>query len=171
VLDYRLMMGAGHALRYLMNSRRPDDSWNPLWFGNQDAPDEENSTYGTARVLLGLAAHSRHMNVRLQRPDKPAGRLAGAQNADGGWGGAPGVLSSVEETALAVQTLATVSPDDRNSLERGVTWLIDHTDGGRLFRPSPIGFYFARLWYYEELYAPIFTVGALEAAGVALGSR
>jgi squalene-hopene/tetraprenyl-beta-curcumene cyclase len=30
-------------------------------------------------------------------------------------------------------------------------------------KPSPIGFYFARLWYYERLYPMIFTVGALAA--------
>jgi squalene-hopene/tetraprenyl-beta-curcumene cyclase len=34
-----------------------------------------------------------------------------------------------------------------------------------LFEPSPIGFYFAKLWYYEELYPVIFTVGALQRVG------
>jgi squalene-hopene/tetraprenyl-beta-curcumene cyclase len=28
--------------------------------------------------------------------------------------------------------------------------------------PSPIGFYFAKLWYYERLYPRIFTVAALK---------
>jgi len=28
--------------------------------------------------------------------------------------------------------------------------------------PSPIGFYFAKLWYYEKLYPMIFATGALE---------
>ena len=31
-------------------------------------------------------------------------------------------------------------------------------------RPSPIGFYFAKLWYYERLYPMIFTVSALARA-------
>ena len=31
-------------------------------------------------------------------------------------------------------------------------------------RPSPIGFYFAKLWYYERLYPMIFTVAALARA-------
>lgn len=30
--------------------------------------------------------------------------------------------------------------------------------------PAPIGFYFAKLWYYERLYPLIFTVGALGKA-------
>jgi squalene-hopene/tetraprenyl-beta-curcumene cyclase len=30
--------------------------------------------------------------------------------------------------------------------------------------PSPIGFYFAKLWYYEKLYPLIFTVSALGQA-------
>jgi len=33
---------------------------------------------------------------------------------------------------------------------------------------SPIGFYFAKLWYYEKLYPIIFTVGALNRASAAL---
>src|SRR5205807_6954399 len=38
-------------LRYIARHQRPDGSWLPLWFGNQHAPNEENPTYGTARVL------------------------------------------------------------------------------------------------------------------------
>ena len=30
--------------------------------------------------------------------------------------------------------------------------------------PSPIGFYFAKLWYFERLYPLIFTVAALGRA-------
>jgi hypothetical protein len=36
---------------------------------------------------------------------------------------------------------------------------------------SPIGFYFAKLWYYEKLYPLIFTVSALGHACRALPSR
>jgi squalene-hopene/tetraprenyl-beta-curcumene cyclase len=31
-------------------------------------------------------------------------------------------------------------------------------------QPAPIGFYFAKLWYYERLYPLIFTVAALGRA-------
>ncbi|MEX2215398.1 MAG: prenyltransferase/squalene oxidase repeat-containing protein [Phycisphaeraceae bacterium] len=49
---------------------------------------------------------------------------------------------------------------------RGVKWLIQHTARGTSFPPSPIGFYFAKLWYYEKLYPIIFTVAALERVAV-----
>jgi squalene-hopene/tetraprenyl-beta-curcumene cyclase len=37
-------------------------------------------------------------------------------------------------------------------------------ESGRYQNPSPIGFYFAKLWYYEKLYPIIFTVAALGRA-------
>ena len=37
--------------------------------------------------------------------------------------------------------------------------LVDRkVESGEWLRPSPIGFYFAKLWYYERLYPMIFTV-------------
>ena len=46
--------------------------------------------------------------------DEPARRgvawLLAAQNADGGWGGAAGTPSSIEETALAVEVLLDAGP-------------------------------------------------------------
>ncbi len=51
----------------------------------------------------------------------------------------------------------------RESLERGVAWLVEGVESDRFREPSPIGFYFAKLWYYEKLYPLIFTVGALRA--------
>ena len=100
-----------------------------------------------------------------------------AQNSDGGWGGDKGVASSIEETALAVEALARLainarrsaqaSPDlDNGQLRRavqsGAGWLIRKTRDGQDFPPSPIGLYFASLWYSEKLYPLIFTVAALE---------
>jgi squalene-hopene/tetraprenyl-beta-curcumene cyclase len=89
-----------------------------------------------------------------------------AQHPDGGWGGAPGIASSVEETAVAVEALAAAShsnvPDAPACLARGAAWLVDRVEAGTWTQPSPIGFYFARLWYYERLYPLIFTVAALK---------
>ena len=86
--------------------------------------------------------------------------MAGSQNADGGWGGGSGTPSSIEETALAVEILL-ADPDARTAARRGLTWLVERVEDGSWAEPAPIGFYFARLWYFERLYPLTFTVGAL----------
>ena len=48
-----------------------------------------------------------------------------------------------------------------NSTRHGTDWLLARVESGAWTQPSPIGFYFAKLWYYEKLYPMIFTVGAL----------
>ena len=50
------------------------------------------------------------------------------------------------------------------AVDRGVAWLGDAVESGRFREPSPIGFYFAKLWYFEKLYPLIFTVAALGRA-------
>jgi squalene-hopene/tetraprenyl-beta-curcumene cyclase len=37
-------------------------------------------------------------------------------------------------------------------------------EDGSFREPSPIGFYFAKLWYFERLYPLIFAVAALRVA-------
>jgi squalene-hopene/tetraprenyl-beta-curcumene cyclase len=97
-VDYAI----ARAVKFLESAQRPDGAWTPLWFGNQFARKEENPVYGTARVLVGL--------LRIQPESAAVQRaiswLIAAQNADGGWGGDYGLLSSIEETALAVSSLA-----------------------------------------------------------------
>jgi squalene-hopene/tetraprenyl-beta-curcumene cyclase len=149
------------ALRYLEASQRQDGSWVPLWFGNEEAPAEENAVYGTARVLAAF----RDLDMM---DTKPARRglswLQGAQNADGGWGGAAAVPSSMEETALAVEILLDAGPGAEEAVNKGLAWLVVQVECGGLSRPAPIGFYFAKLWYFEKLYPVIFTVAALGRA-------
>ncbi len=148
-------------LTYLGRNQRPDGSWLPLWFGNQHAPDDENPTYGTARVLaayrdLGVmdSKQARHGIAWLLR----------AQNDDGGWGGGRGTPSSMEETALAVEMLLDAGPGAEEAVGRGLAWLIQRVEEGGLHEPTPIGFYFAKLWYFEKLYPIVFTVAALGRA-------
>jgi squalene-hopene/tetraprenyl-beta-curcumene cyclase len=163
-----------HGLAYLVRNQRPDGSWLPLWFGNQYAPNDENPTYGTARVLaiyrdlamMRTPEPARH-DVAL-KTSEPARRgvawLLSVQNADGGWGGAKDVPSSLEETALAVEVLLDAGPDAEPAVNRGLAWLVQQVEAGRLYSPTPIGFYFAKLWYYEKLYPIIFSVAALGRA-------
>jgi squalene-hopene/tetraprenyl-beta-curcumene cyclase len=151
-------------LAYLARNQRPDGSWLPLWFGCQHAPDDENPTYGTARVLAAFRDLDR-MN------DEPARRgvrwLLSAQNADGGWGGAADTPSSVEETALAVEVLLSAGPETVTAVNNGLAWLVQRIESGGLNEPAPIGFYFAKLWYFEKLYPIIFSVAALGRARIA----
>ncbi len=145
------------------------DGWAPLWFGNQHAPSEINWTYGTAKVLLA-------MNEPQQKALPGGGlRMTRAKNAllemqreDGAWSGYKDGEPSIEETALALEALAIVREEDletqaklEQARERGALWLVEQVENGAWRVPSPIGFYFAKLWYFEKLYPMIATVGAL----------
>jgi squalene-hopene/tetraprenyl-beta-curcumene cyclase len=152
---------------YLEKTQRPDGSWLPLWFGNQHAPDDENPTYGTARAL---AAYRDLALMDSQPARRGIAWLLGAQNDDGGWGGGRGTPSSMEETALAVEILLDAGSAADSASERGLQWLIRRVEEGGLYEPSPIGFYFAKLWYFEKLYPIIFTVAALGRARLRLRS-
>ncbi|MEM8912325.1 MAG: prenyltransferase/squalene oxidase repeat-containing protein [Planctomycetota bacterium] len=171
---------------FLRQQQASDGSWSPLWFGNQDRESEDNPIYGTGRVLvdvdesLGINTIVRGLRYLIQ-----------SQNRDGGWGGGPSVMeafsagnpgdrrlegSTVEETAIAVEALAdwcqridSIALKVRDSLRAslmaatlsGVEWLMDAVNQGRHRIAWPIGFYFAKLWYYERLYPLIFTTAAL----------
>jgi squalene-hopene/tetraprenyl-beta-curcumene cyclase len=172
-LAQRVSRAIVRALRFLSTHQRADGAFVPLWFGNQMEDREENPLVGTGRVLAALAT----MPARPDLPvdairDRAVCWLLAAQNADGGWGGGPSVPSSIEETAIAITGLAAAGRGgDRTALaaavRRGVAWLIGATDGGSRFPTAPVGLYFARLWYAEELYPLIFVTGALEAAAAA----
>ncbi len=178
-------------------------TWLPLWFGNQDHPDEDNPVYGTSKVLMA------YRDLEMTGSSEAKRGLAWLrqnQNTDGGWGsgvwgkrgvpstqdgvesaeckvqsadtGATGsslspqslapspLCSSVEETALAVEALLTAAsePEFQPTIEKGLTWLVERVERGEYRNPAPIGFYFAKLWYYERLYPLAFTVGALGRA-------
>ncbi|MFG0267214.1 MAG: prenyltransferase/squalene oxidase repeat-containing protein [Rhodopirellula sp. JB055] len=180
-------------LRFLRKNQQSDGSWLPLWFGNQDRSEEDNPIYGTSRVLVDASPALGHDAI-----SRGLQYLIGSQNHDGGWGGGESVretfelpegsISSVEETALAVEALVSWwariprneggqagsndisggSPWDasmRSSLRAailsGTRWLIDAVQRERHQVAWPIGFYFAKLWYYERLYPLVFTTAAL----------
>ncbi len=139
--------------KFLAKSQQEDGSWLPLWFGNQDRPDEDNPVYGTSKVLVAsIALRTSLTNQQASQSDKASNStssdpslsdsslsdlaairrgveyLVRNQNSDGGWGGGCSVAefwsaqalgndpsnsgdstaSTVEETALAVDALATM---------------------------------------------------------------
>lgn len=217
--------------KYIRKHQRPDGSWLPLWFGNQDLQDDENPVYGTAKTILGLLALQKHfqgrhlagMNARSageiatgatggrtgelinglhQTLQRGIESLLARQNSDAGWGGGESVQrdcqrydpvvpweSTIEETALAVEALSVwlaryqaansertgsrraSQPGQRPQTEQfvqikektaqGVHFLCQRIEADQHRNSWPIGFYFAKLWYHEELYPLIFCVAAL----------
>lgn len=169
-LQRRIERAAGRARRYLVRSQREDGAWTPLWFGNQFEAKRENPVYGTAKVLLAGHVRCAGQDESWQAAlNSGTAWLISIRNGDGGWGGGPGIPSSIEETGLAVEALAArhelmPASDTASALHGGVAWLRQATRDGTVFPPSPIGLYFARLWYWERLYPLIFTVAGLERA-------
>jgi len=121
---------------YLQREQHQEGYWLPLWFGNQNRYDENNPIYGTARVLMAL---------EVDRPmaQKGCAWLIDQQDTQGSWG-------SVEETALALSAISCYK--NMAEFEKSYEWLKDNADNPA----EPIGFYFAKLWYYEKLYPLIF---------------
>lgn len=172
-----------NAQRFLIKIQQPDGSWAPLWFGNQFSDVVENLTYGTSRVLrLAGVTDWTDSPAWMESLVRGTQALLNLQNSDHGWGGRTGTPSSLEETALAVEGLASllaavhvnvdlaelVKPErlerTRAAVASGINYLRQATDNGTRFDPNPIGFYFANLWYFEKLYPLIYTNAALTAA-------
>jgi len=155
------------ASRYLLGAQREDGAWVPLWFGNDRAPGDENPVYGTARVLACEGIVGEHADPWRDAARRGGQMLLAAQDPSGGFGGAPGVPPTVEETALCVEALAargargSGGSDEARAVAAGCAWLVRAVSAGRL-EAAPIGLYFAKLWYHERLYPRIFAAGALE---------
>ncbi len=166
----RLSKAIKTGMGFLDRRQQNDGSWLPLWFGNQDCPDDVNPCYGTAKVLAAYrdtgSFDTRAAKIGLRW-------LCDHQNSDGGWGGGVSCswsdsrlgTSSVEETALCTELLLDHhEPASRTAADRGLEWLSLASDTGNLNQPTPIGFYFAKLWYYERLYPLVFATAALAKA-------
>jgi squalene-hopene/tetraprenyl-beta-curcumene cyclase len=166
----RVTPAISRGLAYLAREQDSDGSWIPLWFGNQDHPAEENRVYGTAKVLF---AYRDLGGLDTEQARRGLEWLRRAQNVDGGWGSGSFTdtagsshPSSVEETALGLE--AVLSRPSHSSLqvtiEKGLHWIVRTVEADHHADPSPIGFYFAKLWYYEKMYPFSFTASALREA-------
>ena len=141
---------------FLERTQQKNGAWFPLWFGNQSMPDDVNPYYGTAKVLLALAETKKEHVMTFNG----LRYLIASQNVDGSWG------NSVEETAVVVEALSLYADrtEVASAYDRGLNWLLEAVESDRFLQASPIGFYFAKLWYYEDLYPIIFTASALRRA-------
>ncbi len=156
----RANRASARGIRYLGKQQAPDGSWLPLWFGNQWNAGDENPLYGTARVVLALREIG---HDRCTMTKKGLQWLLDNQNTNGSWSGRRGLPASVEETSVAIEALSGHTAANK-AVKRGTTWLAERIRDGLLPDPSPIGFYFAKLWYFERLYPIIFATAALRRA-------
>jgi squalene-hopene/tetraprenyl-beta-curcumene cyclase len=162
-LQARVVKATRHALRYLQSVQTAEKAWIPLWFGNEHTPDESNPVYGTAQVINHLSGNE-HLAIQARHLiETGLDYLRSVQKADGSFGGDAQAPASVEETAVVLQALC-ASGSSPSALRSTLQWLLNTTQNGTCFFSSPIGLYFARLWYYEQLYPVIWTLGALRMA-------
>jgi squalene cyclase len=156
--------GIKKAIKYLIKNQNPDGSWLPLWFGSQLTTDKHNPVYGTSRVGTYIqdclnfksidSALREKLNIILSKARE---YIKTQQNTDGSWGAGQSSAGTIEETSLAISTIANYNLD---AAIKGITW-IEKQIAENGIKPSPIGLYFASLWYDEKLYPVIFYIEAL----------
>ncbi|MDH6314053.1 prenyltransferase beta subunit [Parabacteroides sp. PFB2-10] len=147
-------------LKWMRQIQAADGSWTPLWFGDQDAGDERSPVYATAMTVEYLSGSQEP--VAHEMAQKGMMYLLATQNADGGWGGAREVPSKVTLTARALSALTSFPDADATAMDRAYLYLCRMYQAGELFRAEPIGLYFSRLWYSEEMYNITFVLNALK---------
>jgi squalene-hopene/tetraprenyl-beta-curcumene cyclase len=187
----RISTSAERGMAYLESQQEEDGSFAALWFGNQHQPEFQNPVMGTAVVLTACAELGLLDSNVVQRA---AAWMMTNQHAEGGWGPprAPVDYSSgerdstfrswrenealarfcsVEESAAAVSALVPLaghSPALERSVSKGLNWLANAVEQDLHRQPAVIGYYFARIWYYERMYPLAFAAGALSRAMGAL---
>ena len=161
-LKQQINEAIGKALGYLRAQQNERFGyWLPLWFGNQNMEDDSNPVYGTSRVIAGIRyAPEQYRYLVYPMLEKASHWLADVLCDEKK---VSDTFNSLEEVALAVhaiQIALEILPMEKEkkteklktAIENGKFYLADNQD----IPASPIGFYFAKLWYYEELYPLIF---------------
>jgi prenyltransferase beta subunit len=163
-LQKRLNKVVLKAVDYLHKNQSENGSWIPLWFGNQLTGDKKNPVYGTAKVsiylndCLQVNSLPSELLIRIDSMISSSEQfLLSQQNTDGSWGGGKNISGTIEETSLAVSAL---SKNYREASLHGFEWLGNEFDKNGLIS-SPIGLYFAALWYDEKLYPLVYYIEAL----------
>jgi squalene-hopene/tetraprenyl-beta-curcumene cyclase len=127
-------------LRFLRREQEPGGSWFGRW--------GVNHVYGTAAVLTAL--HAIGENLKAPYVTRAAEWLVAHQNADGGWGESCASYmdasqigrgrSTASQTGWAIMGLLAVDAHDyKESLVRGVRWLVAHQVDGTWEEPEYTG--------------------------------
>lgn len=149
--------------QWLAKVQAADGSWTPLWFGDQDTLDFTSPVYGTSVVCGYLLLNGLPVDSDMIR--QGVRYLLSVQNSDGGWGGSVDTPSRVTLTAQALTALSRSSEPCKDSINRALQYLWSKHQEGTLFQREPIGLYFAKLWYSEALYSPLFLMSAMNSLG------
>ena len=128
---------------WLYSVQNPDGGWG----GDAGAPSTVEETALALDALLDAPVEVADKNVCSTQPPSPSCEDRGKP----------------ELPTLNPQP-STLNDPSNAALARGVEWLIQRVEDGTWTTPSPIGFYFAKLWYYESLYPVVWTVAALRKA-------
>lgn len=162
----RLPGATRRAWNYLAKSQGTQGEWIPLWFGNEHAPGQNNPVYGTAQVLIAMNEIPDAPVPDSQRK-RAVNFLLNQRNASGLWGGDVSCPASIEESALVLEAIAGLPTAYKGlaqaELDRSLEAFCDALEKGMPPVSTPIGLYFARLWYFERLYPLIFATSALGA--------
>lgn len=145
---------------FMEKTQTQEGAWIPLWFGDQQATDEHSPVYGTATAVDYFSSSDNDRVKKLAQ--KGVAYLLSVQNPDGGWGGAKGIASKVTLTARTLAALAPYGEVPNDVIEKGFNFLFQTYRYGNLYKREPIGLYFARLWYSEDLYNVTFLLNALK---------
>jgi len=136
------------AVKYIHDTQEQDGSWYGRW--------GVNYIYGTWQILRGLRAIGEPMTqdwiVRA------SDWLESCQNEDGGWGESPATYddpslkgcgeSTASQTAWAVMGLCACGDINRNSIRRGIDYLIrTQNRDGSWTEPQTTGTGFPRVFY------------------------
>jgi len=167
-VDSPCSLMTGHAMTALQEAGGLTARDKPLaraveWIGRALRPEGDivtawyvGSTPGTGSCLaalgrLGLADHPTAQRLR--------GWLTTHQNADGGWGGGDGAVSTVEETAWALLGLADGSCDEM--LAHGTAWLLDQQDASGYWPAAYVNYYMHNLTFASDHFANGYALQAL----------
>ncbi|MCE9566854.1 MAG: squalene--hopene cyclase [Planctomycetes bacterium] len=139
---------------YLLSVQNADGGWG----GDKGCPSSVEETALAVEVLIDLTSRP------LPSPSPLAGE--GSEALRAGEGSQPTEISKLHPSpgGEAPPPSPARGEGKNTAVERGVAWLVEAVESGRFRDPTPIGFYFAKLWYFEKLYPLIFTVAALGRA-------
>jgi squalene-hopene/tetraprenyl-beta-curcumene cyclase len=135
------------------------------WGGDRKTPSSVEETALALDALLGAVAS---VVGRISNPSSALLReedgLEIRPTKDGSAGASPSRLQGISRNHTAASGVHTPAASVRDAVNKGLGWLVQQIESGAYREPTPIGFYFARLWYFERLYPIIFSVAALGRA-------